>query len=284
MRALWLANILNIVLDPLLIFGPGPFPALGLEGAAIATTLSRGIGVAYQLRRLSAPGGRLRLTRSETRFDGAIMARLVRVSAIGVVQFLISTTSFVWLFRMLAQFGATTLAGYTIAIRIIVFILLPAWGMGNAAATLVGQNLGAGNPDRAERSVWITARANTFFLGLVAVAFLLFAEPLVSIFAAEADVIAVAARCLRTVSYSYVVWGFGMVTVLAFNGSGDTTTPTWLNLAAYWVVQLPLAWALSGPLELGPQGVFVAIAVGQLALAVLGVTAFRRGAWKHREI
>ena len=284
MRSLWIANSLNIVLDPLFIFGLGPIPAMGLEGAAIATTLARFIGVAYQLYRLAGSGGNLQIRRDQILLVPAVLLRLVRVSAIGVVQFLVSTTSFIWLFRILSGFGADAMAGYTIAIRIIMFILLPAWGMGNAAATLVGQNLGAQNPERAERAVWITARANTIFLGLIGVVLFFFAEPIAGIFSAEAAVIEVAALCLRTVSYSYLFWGFGMVTVLAFNGSGDTTTPTWLNLIAYWVVQLPLAWILSGPRGLGPQGVFIAIATGQIVIAILGVTFFRRGRWKTREI
>ena len=212
------------------------------------------------------------------------MARPFRVSGIGVVQYLVSTASFLGLLRTFAPFGETALAGYTIAIRIIVFILLPAWGMGNAGATLVGQNLGAGHPDRAERSDWFTARCNTVFLGAIGLVLLACADPIVGLFTTEPDAAAIAAACLRNVSLSYVFWGFGLVTVQVFNGSGDTTTPTAINFFVCWMVQLPLAWTLSGPVGLGPSGVVTAIAVSQSLLAVVGVTVFRRGTWKGREI
>ena len=284
MRSLWLANLINIALDPVLIFGLGPIPAMGLEGAAVATTFGRAMGVLYQLRQLSNGSGRLVINWRRAGLDVGVMARLFRVSGIGVVQYLVSTASFLGLIRILAPFGETALAGYTIAIRIIIFILLPAWGMGNAGATLVGQNLGAGNPDRAERSVWFTARCNTVFLGSIGVLLVVFADPVVGLFTNEPEAAAVAAACLRTVSYSYVFWGFGLVTVQAFNGAGDTTTPTWINLFVFWVVQFPLALTLSGPGGLGPSGVFWAIAVAQSLLAVVGVVMFRRGRWKTRRI
>ena len=272
------------MLDPILIFGLGPVPAMGLEGAAVATTFGRAMGILYQLRQLSNRRGRVVVDWRRASLNVAVMARLLRVSGIGVVQFLVSTASFLGLIRILAPFGDTALAGYTIAIRIIIFILLPAWGMGNAGATLVGQNLGAGNPDRAERSVWFTARCNTVFLGTVGLVLVVFANPIVTLFTSEPDVAAIAAACLRIVSYSYIFWGFGLVTVQAFNGSGDTTTPTWINFFVFWVVQLPLAWTLSGSAGLGPDGVFWAIAVSQSLLAVVGVIVFRRGTWKRRQI
>ena len=284
MRALSLANLINIVLDPILIFGLGPIPALGLEGAAIATTFARGLGVVYQLRELTNRDGRVVIDWRRARVELAVMVRLMRVSGIGILQYLIGTASFLGLVRILAPFGDTVLAGYTVAVRIIIFILLPAWGVGNAAATLVGQNLGAGQPDRAERAVWFTARCNTVFLGMVGVIFVTFAEPLVGLLTTEPEVMAVATRCLRTVAYSYVFWGFGLVTVLAFNGAGDTTTPTWINLFVYWLVQIPLGWTLAGPVALGPQGVFLAIAISQCLLAATGVLVFRRGSWKKRQI
>ena len=212
------------------------------------------------------------------------MFRLLRISSVGVLQYLVSTASFLGLIRILAPFGAAALAGYTIAIRIIIFILLPAWGMGNAGATLVGQNLGAGNPDRAEQSVWFTARYNTVFLGSIGVFLAIFADFVVAVFTAEPEAAGVAAQCLRTVSFSYLFWGVGLVTVQAFNGSGDTTTPTWINFFVFWVVQLPLALGLSGPAGLGPGGVFWAIALSQSFLALVGVIAFKRGTWKMREI
>ncbi len=284
MRALWLANGINIVLDPILIFGWGPVPAFGLEGAAIATTIGRGLGVAYQLKMLAGGGSRIHVERRHCRIQVATMARLARVSAVGILQFLVGTASFLGLVRILAGFGDVALAGYTVAIRVVVFILLPAWGMGNAAATLVGQNLGAGTPDRAERSVWLTAFANMCFLAVVTVIFITFAEPLVGFFAGQAEVAEVAARCLRIISYSYVFLGFGMITVLAFNGAGDTTTPTWINFFVYWVFQIPLAYVLARPLGLGPSGVFAAITASQVLLALVGVLAFRRGSWKTRTI
>lgn len=284
MRALWIANIINLVLDPLLIFGWGPFPELGLEGAAWATTIGRGLGVVYQLGRLHRGRGRIAIHASQFQLRPQVMARLVRVSAIGILQFLISTASFLGMIRIMALFGEAALAGYTIAVRVIVFVLLPAWGVGNAAATLVGQNLGAGDPDRAERAVWTTGRVNMGLLLAVAVLFILFAESLAGLFSSDPHVVAHAAGCLRIVAFSYPFWAYGMVTVMAFNGAGDTTTPTWINLFVYWVVQIPLAYVLAMPLELGPRGVFAAIAFSQAALAVVGVSIFRRGRWKSRTI
>ena len=284
MRSLWLANFINIGLDPILIFGLGPFPEMGLEGAAVATTFGRAMGVLYQLRALTTHRSRVVLDWRRMSLDYAVMARLCRICGIGVIQYLVSTASFLGLIRILAPFGETALAGYTIAIRIVIFILLPAWGMGNAAATLVGQNLGAGNPDRAERSVWFTARCNTVFLGSIGLLLLVFAEPIVGLFTTVPAVAATATSCLHTVSLSYVFWGFGLVTVQAFNGSGDTTTPTWINLAVFWMVQLPLAWTLAGPFGLGPFGVFAAIAGAQTLLAIVATIAFRRGTWKQRRV
>ncbi|MCY4030278.1 MAG: MATE family efflux transporter [Acidobacteria bacterium] len=282
MRALWLANLVNIVLDPILIFGLGPVPALGLEGAAIATTVGRGLGVAYQLRALTSGNGRVVIDWRRACLQPQTLLRLLRIGGIGSVQYLVGTASFVGLIRILAPFGDTALAGYTVAVRIIIFVLLPVWGVGNAAATLVGQNLGAGQPDRAGRAVWFTARLNTVLLGVIGVIFVIFAESIVGLLATDPDVVALAVTCLRIVACSYVFWGFGLVTVLAFNGAGDTTTPTWINFLVYWVVQLPLAWALAGPAGLGPSGVFVTVAVCQTLMAAVGVVAFRRGSWKKR--
>ena len=216
------------------------------------------------------------------RLELQTLLRLLRVSGVGILQYLVGTASFLGLIRILAPYGDTVLAGYTVAVRIIIFVLLPAWGVGNAAATLVGQNLGAGQPDRAERAVWFTARLNTLFLGLVGLLFVVFARPIVELLAADPEVVSVAATCLRIVACSYVFWGFGLITVVAFNGAGDTTTPTWINFFVYWLVQLPLAWTLAGPLGLGPYGVFVTVAVCQTLMAAVGVLAFRRGSWKTR--
>ena len=284
MRALWLANLINIALDPILIFGWGPIPALGLEGAAIATTIGRGIGVLYQLRLLSSGRSRVVVHMGNARVAVEVLVRLLRVSGIGILQYLVSTASFLGLVRILALAGESALAGYTIAVRVIIFALLPAWGMGNAAATLVGQNLGAANPERAERSVWMTARWNTGFLAVVAVIFVTLSRSMVSVFSSDEAVIQVAADCLRIFSYSYVFWGFGVITILAFNGAGDTTTPTWVNFFVYWVFQLPLAWFLSQTLGYGHSGVFWAITASQALLAVTGVLLFRRGSWKTRTI
>jgi len=284
MYALWLANGINIVLDPLLIFGLGPFPELGLEGAAWATTLARGLGVLYQLIILTRPGGRLRIERRHLAPRLSTLLALGRVSAVGVLQFLVSMASFVGLVRIMALFGTSALAGYTIAIRVMVFILLPAFGVGNAAATLVGQNLGAGKPERAERSVWMTARYNAGIMALVAIVLWLFTPLIVPVFTDAHEVAATATQGLRAIAYSYPFWGFGMVAVQAFNGAGDTTTPTWINLLAYWLLEIPLAWALAVQLELGPVGVFASISVAQAALAALGLLLFRRGSWKRRAI
>ncbi len=284
MRALWLANMANIVLDPIMIFGWGFFPAMGLEGAAVATAVGRALGVLYQLRRLGIGSGGLKLTRAQVRLKPALMRRLLRISVAGMFQFLIGTASWLGVMRILATFGGAALAGYTIAVRVIVFALLPSWGMGNAAATLVGQNLGADRPDRAERSVWITGFTNMVFLGVVGVLFMLYARPVVEIFSSDGAVVAMGVDCLRIVSFSYVFLAFGMVTVQAFNGAGDTATPTAINLFCYWLVQIPLAYVLAIPVGLGPRGVFFAICVGQAVLAVTGVVCFRRGSWKKRVV
>jgi putative MATE family efflux protein len=284
MRSLWLANGINIVLDPCLIFGLGPFPEMGVAGAGLATTIGRSVGVAYQLRSLSRPGGHLRLARRHLVFDGRIALRLLRLSVGGTGQFLIGTASWLGLVRILTPFGAAALAGYTIALRIIVVALLPAWGLSNAVATLVGQNLGAGKPDRAERSVWIAGLYNMAFLLGVMVLFLWGAEPLVGLFTSDPEVLRWGALCLRVVSYGYAFYAWGMVMVQAFNGAGDTTTPTWINLACYWLFQIPVAWALARTLALGPLGVFLAITLAESAIAVVGLLVFRRGAWKRRMV
>jgi len=284
MRALWIANGINIVLDPCLIFGLGPFPEMGLTGAAVATSIGRGTGVVYQLVRLHRPGSRIRLTARDWVFDLAVMARLIRVSFGGVLQFLVETASFVGLVRIVAFFGSTALAGYTIGVRIIVFAFLPAWGLSNAAATLVGQNLGARKPDRAERSVWLTGVYNMMFLGAVSIVFIVLAEPLVRLFSSDEGVVAIGVDCLRIISYGYIFFAWGMVTVQSFNGAGDTMTPTWINLFCFWVCQIPLAYYLARTIDMGPRGVFWAIAICYSISAVIGILLFRLGRWKTREV
>ncbi|HMB93197.1 MAG TPA: MATE family efflux transporter, partial [Rhodothermales bacterium] len=268
----------------ILIFGLGPIPALGIAGAAIATSVGRGIGVAYQVYLLLRGNGRLRLMRQHLRVQVDVMQRMVRIALPGMIQYLIGTASWLALFRILADFGSDALAGYTIAIRILVFALMPSWGMGNAAATLVGQNLGAGQPDEAERSVWIASFANAAFLGLIAFLMWLQAEELIMIFTDNAAVISYGADCLRIVSYTYVFFAFGMVTSQAFNGAGDTTTPTWINFFCYWLVQIPLAYVLAHPLGMGASGVFAAVAIVQAVLALVSVVVFRMGRWKLKTV
>ncbi|MGH9866641.1 MAG: MATE family efflux transporter [Candidatus Polarisedimenticolia bacterium] len=284
MRSLWLANIVNIVLDPCLIFGLGPFPEMGITGAAVGTTIGRGVGVAYQLRALGSGRGRVTVSRRHLRLQPQVMLSLLRVSMGGILQMLIATASWLGLVRILTPFGSAALAGYTIALRIIVVAILPSWGMSNAAATLVGQNLGAGKPERAERSVWLTGFYNMGFLGLVAVVFIVFAEGFIGVFTADPDVLRVGVDCLRYVSYGYVFYAWGMVVVQAFNGAGDTMTPTYINIFCYWLWQIPLAYGLSSTMGMGPQGVFLAITISESTTALVGLLVFRRGRWKTSTI
>jgi putative MATE family efflux protein len=284
MRSLWLANGVNIVLDPILIFGWGPFPELGVTGAAVATSFGRGIGVLYQFHALHRGASRVRITAETFAIDLSVMWRLIRLSCGGIAQMLVATASWVALMRIMAPFGAEAVAGYTIAIRIIVFAILPAWGLSNAAATLVGQNLGAGQVDRAERSVWTTGLYNTVFLMGVTVLFVFAAETLVSMFQSDPTIVAVGARALRVISYGYVFYAWGMVMAQAFNGAGDTMTPTWMNLLCFWGGQIPLAWTLAHSAGLGPEGIFWSVTLSETVLALLMIELFRRGRWKGREV
>ncbi len=284
MRVLWVANLLNLILDPCLIFGLGPFPEMGIAGAATATTIGRGVGVIYQFIALSRGTGRLKVQRASWKPDFKVMRTLIRLSLGGIGQFIIATSSWIGLVRIIAMFGSSALAGYTIAIRIIVFSILPSWGMSNAAATLVGQNLGAKKPDRAERSVWISAFINMFFLIIIAILFVIFARPLVAFFTNDVAVIDIGAKALRYISYGYIFYAFGMVMTQAFNGAGDTFTPTLINLFCFWLVEIPLAYFLALVYGLNETGVFLAIIISESLVGVVGILAFRRGTWKTREV
>jgi putative MATE family efflux protein len=284
MRCLWLANVCNLVLDPLLIFGLGPFPELGVAGAAVATTVGRGIGVLYQFYRLAGRDRRFVIDRHHLRVDFGIMRTLVRLSATGIFQILIGTTSWVGLVRVIASFGAQALAGYTVAIRIVLFALLPSWGLSNAAATMVGQSLGARKPDRAEHSVWKAGFYNMVFLGAVGILFIAFAPTIVRAFTRDPGVSLYAVQALRIVSAGYLFYAYGMVLSNSFNGAGDTWTPTVINILCFWLFEIPLAYTLARPLGFGPKGVFIAITAAFSVLAVVSAVWFRRGRWKTRVV
>jgi putative MATE family efflux protein len=284
MRALWVANAVNIVLAPCLIFGPGPFPELGVLGAAVATTIGRSVGVAWQLHGLMRGGGRLALRRRHLRLEPTTLLSLVRLSGSAILQSLLQMSSWLVLMRVIAQFGSAAMAGYTIAMRILLFAQQPSWGLSHAAGTLVGQSLGAGDPERAERAAWRASFHTLLLLGSVAFGFLVFAEPLARAFTSEPEVVLHATRCLRIVSCSMLFYAFGTVLPHAFNGAGDTTTPTVINLICSWGLQVPLAYVFAIPLGLGPSGAFLAIAIGYCALGTLSAACFRRGRWKTRRL
>lgn len=281
MRVLWLANGLNIVLAPLLIFGVGPFPELGVTGAAVATTICRGIGVLFQLTVLFRGKRRLAVSRRHVGFDADLLKRFFGLSGGATLQSLVETSSWLGLVRILATFGSPALAGYTLAIRIAMFALLPSFGIANAAATLVGQNLGAGRPERAERSVWVAGRWNFVFLGTVSVLFVFAPGWLVGLFGADPAAVPHAVDCLRILSLGFLFYAYGFVAVMAFNGAGDVKTPMLLNLACFWAIKIPLAWVLAVPCGLGTRGVFIAVSVAYSSLAVAALILFKRGKWKQ---
>jgi len=284
MRLLWVSNIINLFLDPCLIFGWGPFPQMGVTGAAVATLTGRSIGLAYQFYRLLRGTERIRILRRQIRLNFEVLTRLVRVSLTGILQFAIAHTSWIGLVRIVSMFGAAALAGYTIAIRVIIFVILPSWGLSNAAATLVGQNLGAKQPERAEASVWRTGFYNMLFLGTIGVLFVLFAEPVVRLFTHDPLVVPLGASCLRILSYGNIGYAYGMVMLQAFNGAGDTVTPTIVNLFGFWFLEIPLAYWLAIKAGFHSSGVFFSIVIAEAAIAVAGILLFRRGRWKLQKI
>ncbi len=281
MRVLWLANGVNLILDPTLILGWGPFPALGVQGAAVATSIGRGTGVLMQLWVLFRGAKHIRVLPSQLRFRAEVLGRLLRTSLGGIGQFVIATSSWIGLVRIISVFGSEAVAGYTIAVRIFVFTLMPAWGFSNAAATLVGQNLGARQPERAERSVWITGCATMAFLAVVSLAYIFGNEFLIRIFTAESGVVATGAQCLRVVAYGYIFYAWGMVMPQAFNGAGDTMTPTKINFFCFWLIEIPLAYLLAIKFGARQNGVYWSIVVAESTAGLVGIALFRRGRWKQ---
>jgi putative MATE family efflux protein len=284
MRSLWLASACNMILGPLFIFGVGPFPRLGVTGAAVGTTIGRSIGVIYQFTQLARRDGRILIRRPHVKLDPRLMGQLLRLSGSGIFQILIGTTSWVGLVRVVSGFGSSVLAGYTIGFRVIIFALLPSWGLSNAAATMVGQNLGARKPDRAEQAVWMAGFYNMWVLGAFGLLFVLAARPIIGIFTHDPAIVHWGVNCLRIVSAGFLFYAYGMVLSNAFNGAGDTWTPTWLNLCCFWLFEVPFAWFLSRQPGIGPNGVFVAITTAFSTFAVASAWVFRKGRWKARAV
>ena len=285
--AMWtliLSNGLNIILDPIFIFGLGPIPAYGVEGAAIATTIGRGTAVIAQLLVLFFGAGKIKLAVKDLVIRVAVMVNLIKVSLGGIGQFIIGTSSWVFLMRIMSEFGSEVLAGYTIAIRIMMFTLMPAWGMSNAAATLVGQNLGAKQPERAEKSVWITSKYCAYFMGAVSLVYIFFAPTFLGWFSENTLVVENGALCLQIIAAGYIAYAYGMVVIQSFNGSGDTKTPTYVNFVCFWLFQLPFAYIMAITLDFGPVGVFTAITLAEVLIAIVGVWLFKKGKWKTVQV
>jgi putative MATE family efflux protein len=282
MRVLWFANILNIILDPILIFGFGPIPALGVTGAAIATSIGRGLGVIYQFYILFRGKHRISLKMNHLYPDFGLIRQLIRLSLGATGQYLIATSSWIILVRIISLFGSQAVAGYTIAIRVMVFMLLPSWGISNATSTLVGQNLGARRADRAERAAWITGYVNIAFLGLIGLVLAIIPGSFIGLFIDDPGVLAYGSECLRIMSYGFIAYGFGMVMVGSLNGAGDTVTPTWINLFSYWLVEIPLAYLLAVTFEMRETGVFISILVAETFMTLSAFYFFKRGKWKDR--
>jgi len=280
MWTLILSNGLNLILDPLFIFGFGPIPAYGVEGAAIATTIGRGTAVLFQLAILFYGYSKIKIGIKDIIVRVSVMLNLIKVSIGGIGQFLIGTSSWVFLMRIISEFGSEVLAGYTIAIRVMLFTLMPAWGMSSAAASLVGQNLGAKKPDRAEKSVWLTSKYSAIFMGAVSILYLIFAPQIIKVFNNTEDVVKYGSLCLRILTAPFIFYGFGMIVLNAFNGAGDTKTPTYINFVCFWLIQLPFAYIVAINLNYGPIGVFWSIALGEMAMTIISVIWFKKGHWK----
>ncbi|MDF0708419.1 MATE family efflux transporter [Flagellimonas okinawensis] len=284
MWALVLSNGLNIILDPMFIFGFGPIPEMGVKGAAVATNIGRGTAVLFQLGILFFGWGKIKLMAKDLVLNLKVMINLIKVSLGGIAQFLIGTSSWIFLMRIMSEFGSEVLAGYTIAIRVMMFTLMPSWGMSNAAATLVGQNLGAKQPDRAERSVWKTGKYNAIFMGTVSLGYMIFANTIISWFNTTPEVVKSGALCLQIIALGYIFYAYGMVMTQAFNGAGDTKTPTKINFISFWLFQLPLAYISAMVLGWGATGVFVAITLAEVLIAVLAMIWFKKGKWKKVQV
>jgi putative MATE family efflux protein len=284
MRVLWLSNSINLVLDPCFIFGLGPFPRLGVTGAAVATITGRGIGVLYQFYRLLKGGEHIRILLRQIRLNVSVMLRLLKISITGISQLAIPHVAWIGLVRIVSTFGSAAIAGYTIGIRIVIFVILPSWGLSGAAATLVGQNLGAKRPERAEESVWTTGFYNMIFLGSVGVLLIIFAGPVIRLFTHDPAVVPLGESCLRILSFGNVAYAYGMVMLQAFNGAGDTRTPTVVNFFGFWVLEIPLAYALAITLDFRSNGVYLAILISEAAIAGASILLFRRGRWKEKRI
>jgi putative MATE family efflux protein len=284
MRVLWIANLVNICLNPFLIFGWGPFPELGVTGSAVGTTIGRGVGVLLQLWVLLGGKGRVAVQLRDLRVNTEVIMSMVRLSLTAMFQFLVQMASWIAVVRIIAGFSSAAVAANTLALRIILFAILPSWGMSNAAATLVGQNLGAKRPDRAEQAVWRTSLFNMIFLGSIGIVFIVFAPQIIRLFTDDAEVLPIAVRGLRMLACGNISFAYGMVVAAAFNGAGDAKTPTMLNLVAFWLIQIPLAYFLAIPLGWGPTGAWAAILVADTVLAALAIFLFRRGTWKTAQV